>query len=75
MMIAEDGELFRNPSWLAVYIGQNIMPERAPVMTELRSNVPAESRMADVRRAILDAASSMPTHQEFIDRYAPAAQV
>lgn len=74
-IVAEDGELFRNPSWLAVYLGQNVVPERAPIMTEMRSEVPAENRIADVRRAIGEAAEVMPTHQDFVDRYAPAAQV
>ncbi|GGY45420.1 tryptophan halogenase family protein [Parvularcula lutaonensis] len=74
MIVAHDGELFRNPSWLAVYLGQGILPERAPVMTELREGVPAAERLKDVRRAVREAAAAMPTHQEFVERYAPAAQ-
>lgn len=75
VMIAEDGELFRNPSWLAVYVGQNVMPERAPAMTDLREGVPVASRMEDVRKAILAAADAMPAHEEFVAGYAPASQL
>lgn len=74
VVVAEDGELFRNPSWIAVYLGQNIVPERAPAMTAMRADVPATSRIADVRRAIAEAAAAMPTHQDYVERYAPAAQ-
>ncbi|NNU15966.1 tryptophan 7-halogenase [Parvularcula sp. ZS-1/3] len=75
MVVAEDGELFRNPSWLAVYFGQNIVPERAPVMTEMRTGVPVAERLAQVKAAIGDAANEMPSHEDFMAGYAPAAQV
>jgi tryptophan halogenase len=72
VITAEDGELFRNPSWLAVYLGQGIIPEKPPAMTALRSGVPAASRIEDVRRAIGQAAVSMPRHEEFVASYLAA---
>lgn len=75
LVVAHDGELFANPSWLAVYLGQGVIPKRAPAMAGHRSGVPAGSRLADIRRAIVEAAAEMPSHQDFVDRYAGAAQV
>jgi tryptophan halogenase len=75
VLVAEDRELFSNASWLAVYLGQGIVPQKAPVMTELRPNVPATDRLASVRRAIEQAADAMAPHEEFVRRYAPAAAI
>ena len=75
ILVAEDRELFTNASWLAVYFGQGIVPERAPVISELRTDVPVSSRLTDIQRAIGEAAIEMPTHQEFVDGYARAAAI
>ncbi|MCQ8183991.1 tryptophan 7-halogenase [Parvularcula sp. BGMRC 0090] len=74
VLSAEDGELFRNPSWLAVYLGQGVVPRKAPAVTKLRSGVPSAERIEDVRRAIEAAANDMPMHEDFVARYAAAAQ-
>ena len=72
ILVAEDRELFANASWLAVYLGQGIVPKRAPAMTALRGDVPVASRMKDIRRAIDEASAAMPTHQDYVDTYARA---
>ncbi len=69
MIVSDERELFHNPSWMAVYIGQNIIPETPPIMTHLRPKVPAEQRLSDVRSAIQAAASTMPDHADYIKRY------
>jgi tryptophan halogenase len=74
VITAEDGELFRNPSWLAVYLGQGIVPQKAPAMTALREGVPVAERIEDVRLAIDAAANAMPSHEDFVSRYAAAGQ-
>jgi tryptophan halogenase len=74
VLTAEDGELFRNPSWLAVYLGQGIVPGKAPAVTSLRTHVPARQRIEDVRLAIQAAAEAMPAHDRFLAAYAAAAQ-
>ncbi|MEE4210230.1 MAG: tryptophan halogenase family protein [Parvularcula sp.] len=75
ILVAEDRELFTNASWLAVYLGQRIIPSNAPLMTELRTGVPAADRLRAVRRLVDEAAASMPTHQDFIDGYARASAI
>ena len=69
MVISDERELFHNPSWIAVYLGQDILPERAPAMTEHRVDVPVQERFQAIRTAMTDAVNAMPPHETFIERY------
>ena len=73
MVISDERELFHNPSWIAVYLGQDIVPERAPAMAMHRTNVPVRQRMQQIRSAMSEAVSAMPTHEAFIERYCKSA--
>ncbi len=59
-------ELFQNPSWLAVHMGQGAPPKRWDALAEQRPHVPAAERLAGLRRVIAEAAEAMPLHAEFI---------
>lgn len=61
-------ELFQNPSWLAVMLGQEIIPERYDPLVDLRSRVEAQRHMAGLLRVSAEAAEAMPTHKDYIDR-------
>lgn len=69
MLVSDERELFGNPSWIAVYLGQNIKPIRAPALARLRTTVPVRDRMAAIRNAMREAVDAMPTHEAFIDSY------
>ncbi|MEP3890752.1 MAG: tryptophan halogenase family protein [Hellea sp.] len=75
-IMSDERELFTNPSWIAVYIGQNIIPKRAPAITNMRPHVPVAERLAQIKQAISEGAESMQSHDTFIDAYCktPAAQ-
>lgn len=65
-------ELFSKPSWVAVLLGQNIVPRQFdPIVASLPSADVHES-LESMRLAMIQAAKSMPTHEEFIRRYCPA---
>jgi tryptophan halogenase len=72
MLVADERELFANPSWIAVYLGQGIVPERAPALAAMRGHVPVAERMAQIARAMDEAVAAMPTHAEFIARHCAA---
>jgi tryptophan halogenase len=73
MIVSDERELFSNPSWIAVYIGQGIVPKRAPALSGLRQGVPVAERMGQVRSAMEEAVAAMPSHDEFIESYCKSA--
>ena len=72
MLVADGHELFANPSWIAVYLGQGIVPSRAPALARMREHVPVAERLAQIRAAMDEAVAAMPAHGEFIARHCAA---
>lgn len=68
-IVADELDLFRNPSWLAVYLGQEVMPEAPTPLTSLRDLGDAREKMSGLARVIDQVADAMPTHQGFIDQH------
>lgn len=67
-----DDELFSRPSWVAVMLGQNIVPKVCdPIVATLEQNQVTHS-LASMRHAMVHAADKMPTHAAFIDQYCKA---
>jgi len=65
-------ELFARPSWVAVMLGQGIVPSTCdPIVATLPSGDVAHSLMS-MQRAIHTAAEQMPTHQQFVAHYCAA---
>jgi tryptophan halogenase len=75
MLVADGQELFANPSWIAVYLGQGITPARAPALAAMRAGVPVAERLAQVRAAMAEAVAAMPSHGEFIARHCAAPPI
>ncbi len=71
-LISAGWELFTNPSWLAVFLGQGIVPERYDPMVDMRG-VDGARFLDGIRRAIDEAAEAMPAHSDFIAGYCPAS--
>ena len=63
----EDNEMFKEASWLAVFLGQNIMPKRYHPIADIISDQELDSRMNQLAQIIGNGARAMPTHQQFID--------
>jgi tryptophan halogenase len=72
MLVADGQELFANPSWIAVYLGQGITPRQAPALSRMRPGVPVAERMAQIAQAMEAAVAAMPEHGAFIARHCPA---
>lgn len=71
-LVSDGYELFQNPNWLAVHVGQGNLAERADPLAAHRSFVPGAERLAQLRRAIDEVAEAAPSHAEFIARTCPA---
>jgi tryptophan halogenase len=72
-LVAESMELFQNPNWLAVLVGQEVWPRHYHPLTDMRSQVDAAGRLQGLRRVIAEAARGMPTHRQYIDQHCRAA--
>jgi tryptophan 7-halogenase len=65
-------ELFARPSWVAVMLGQNIVPRSFdPIVATLPAADIAHS-LASMRSAMQTATHQMPTHEQFVARYCAA---
>lgn len=67
-VVAKGFELFQNPSWLAVFIGQLQQPEHYDPLVDERESVDGHSILNKLRNTMLQTADTFPTHQQFIDK-------
>ena len=74
-LVSPQDELFRNPSWLALYFGQGIIPEEYDSLADARPQVDAAGELRKLRELMRAAALSYPTHDEFIARHCAAAPI
>ena len=67
-----DGDLFTETSWIAVFLGQNVVPEGYnPLVDSLPENE-VENRLNAMRAELAQAVPQMPEHDVFLSRYCPA---
>ena len=67
----KDG-LFLEPSWLAVYFGQRVMPDGYDPRLDELATADVEAQLTRVREKVLLAAARMPDHETFLRSYCPA---
>jgi tryptophan halogenase len=68
-------DLFQEPSWLAVLIGQNVMPRDHDPLVDLMDPGVVERNLRAMRAAIRQAAEAMPSHRDFIATHCAARPV
>lgn len=68
-------DLFHPTSWVAVLLGQGIVPQSVDPMVESVPPREASAVLSGMRQVIKQAAEAMPTQQQFIDRYCRAEPV
>jgi len=64
-LVSTGQELFQNPNWLAVLVGQDVIPERYDALADMRG-VDAAHYMGSIRRTIAEASEALPRHADFI---------
>ena len=65
-------EMFAQPSWVEVMIGQRIVPERYHPLVDQMPQADLEDLVDGVRKVLANCVEVMPPHQAFIDRYCKA---
>jgi tryptophan halogenase len=68
-----DSELFRTDSWLHVMLYQGIKPQHYHYLANAMPDADLARFLENIRTTISQAVERMPTHQEFLDRYARAS--
>ncbi len=67
----KDG-LFLEPSWLAVYFGQRVVPRAHDPLADALPAEDLDARLKNVSEQVKTAVVRMPDHEEFLARYCPA---
>jgi tryptophan halogenase len=67
----KDG-LFLEPSWLAVYFGQRVMPRGHDLRVDAIDANRVAEEFARMRERVSTAAAKMPRHEDFLRQYCPA---
>ena len=68
----KDG-LFLEPSWLAVYLGQRVMPTGYDPLADAIPEPDMEQRLRTIREQVAAGVARMPRHEEFLSSYCPAS--
>jgi len=71
-LVSPQDELFRNPSWLAVYLGQGLVPVTYDRLLDARPQVDSARELAKLRGLMREAAASYPHHEEFLAQHCRA---
>lgn len=74
-LVSEGSELFQNPNWLAVHLGQLNIPENYDPLVDQRGALDWRGRLASLRRVINEAAGAMPTHKAFVEKHCRAPEM
>ena len=71
----QEHEIFAEPSWLAVFTGQGVIPRRYHPIADVLAPAENRSRLAAIADAIGKTAHAMPTHREYLARMGGLAEV
>ncbi len=68
-----EGELFPNASWVAVMLGQNVMPRTIDPLVSALPVGEVEHKLMLLRQAMQRYASALPRHEDVLKQYCAAA--
>jgi tryptophan halogenase len=66
--------LFTLPSWLAVYVGQGLIPSGYSPLADIGPIDRLIEDLEDLRSEISDRVDEMPSHSRFVERYCQMQQ-
>lgn len=68
-----EDELFSKPSWVAVMLGQNLIPEAVDPIVQTIPSEQIRHSLHSMRSAMQKAAQTMPSHSDYLERYCQTA--
>jgi tryptophan halogenase len=73
-LFQSDYDLFAEPSWVAVLLGQNIRPRNYDPLVDTLDEEMVKGQMARLSALVRQTAEALPSHEAFIARYCAAPQ-
>jgi tryptophan halogenase len=73
-LFLESSELFREPSWVAVMLGQGLWPEATDPVAGAMDEAEIRAKLARMRAVIERGVQAMPAHDDFIRQHCANAQ-
>lgn len=64
-----DGELFTDTSWVAVFLGQNLLPAHYDPIVDTLALARVEDSLKSMKKAMANAAKQMPSHNDYLEKY------
>jgi tryptophan halogenase len=71
-LFPSDLDLFAEPSWIAVLLGQGVMPRRHDPLVDAFDEAFLKGQLSRLAGLIRQTAQALPTHEQFIARYCAA---
>ena len=71
-LISPIDELFHNPSWLAVYLGQGMIPSGYDALVDARPQVNGAEQLRNLREMMRAAAETFPLHADYLAQHCQA---
>lgn len=68
----QEFQLFKEPSWLSIMVGQGLMPKSYDPIADVVSVDELQKRFVAIQQGIARSVRSMPLHQEFISKVCAA---
>jgi tryptophan halogenase len=65
--------LFSPPSWLSVFIGQGLVPENYHPLADAMPMESVVEELAAIRDIIAETVEHLPTHEQRLEEFMPAA--
>jgi len=73
-VVLEEEETFEEPSWIAAFIGQGVVPGRTDPRVDMADAERVRTSLARMRTMIREAANSMPMHPAYVARICAASR-
>ena len=71
-LFQSDYDLFAEPSWIAVLLGQGVIPRRHDPLVDQYDEAFLKAQLARLAGVVRQTADALPTHEQFIARYCAA---
>ncbi|WP_286270396.1 tryptophan halogenase family protein [Thalassotalea hakodatensis] len=68
-IVARETDLFREANWVAVLVGQNIIPKNYDPLIDLRPKVQHKRFIKDIKQVIVESAKMAMTQADYINKY------